>query len=176
MRILIADDDPTSVLLLQNTLSDWGYEVVTVRDGTEAWNALRRPDAPRLVILDWMMPGLNGIEVCHKVRQDRSQPYIYLLMLTARTDKQSIIEGMAAGADDYVAKPFDEQELHVRVRSGQRIIDLEEKLRVQATQDALTRIWNRNTILQILARELARAVREGTSLGARSPTWITSSH
>ncbi len=165
MRILIADDDPAALLLLESALEDWGYEVVTARDGAEAWELLRRSDAPPLVILDWMMPGLDGVEVCRKVREARGVPYVYLIMLTGRTATLDIIRGMEAGADDYIAKPFDEHELEVRVRAGRRIMELHEALRIQATRDALTGVWNRGVILEILQRESSRTARDDAPFG-----------
>ncbi len=165
MRVLIADDDPAALLLLESVLEDWGYEVTTARDGAEAWDVLRRADSPPLAILDWMMPGLDGVEVCRKVRQEGEAPYVYLILLTGKVRTQDIVQGMEAGADDYVSKPFEEQELKVRLRAGRRIVELHESLRIQATCDALTGIWNRRMILESLARDSARAAREGTSIG-----------
>ncbi len=165
MRVLIADDDPTALLLLESALEEWGYEVVSARDGTEAWDILCRADAPSLAILDWMMPGLDGVEICRKVRH-RSEPfYVYLILLTGKARNQDIVLGMDSGADDYVSKPFEEQELRVRLRAGRRIVELQDALRIQATHDSLTGVWNRRTIFEILRRESARVEREGTSLG-----------
>jgi diguanylate cyclase (GGDEF)-like protein len=118
-----------------------------------------------LAILDWMMPGLDGVEVCRKVRQAGGAPYVYLIMLTGRAERRDVVQGMGAGADDYLSKPFDEQELRVRLRAGRRIVDLQEALRTLATRDALTGTWNRRAILEILRRELARGAREGTPVG-----------
>jgi len=165
MRALIADDDPTALLLLASVLEGWGYQVVTARDGIEAWDLLRRGDAPPLAILDWMMPGLDGVEVCRKVRQASAAPYVYLIMLTAKTGRQDIVRGMEAGADDYVAKPFDEHELEVRLRAGRRIVELQEALRTQATRDTLTGAWNRGAILDILQREAVRSARADVPIG-----------
>ena len=165
MRVLIADDDPAALLLLESVLGDWGYEVLTSRDGAEAWDVLRRADPPPLAIIDWMMPGLDGIDVCRKVRQEGEESYVYLILLTAKARMQDIVQGMEAGADDYVSKPFEEQELRVRLRAGRRIVELHEELRTQASHDALTGLWNRRTILEILRREVTRAAREGTSVG-----------
>jgi two-component system cell cycle response regulator len=165
MRVLIADDDPAALLLLESVLEDWGYEVVTARGGTEAWDVLRRADSPPLAILDWMMPGLDGVDVCRKVRQEGEAPYVYLILLTGKVRTQDVVQGMDAGADDYVSKPFEEQELKVRLRAGRRIVELHEELRTQANLDALTGAWNRRMILEIFQREIARAGREGTSLG-----------
>ncbi len=171
MRVLIADDDTTSRRLLANMLAGWGYEVVTAADGTEAWDLLQQPNAPYLAILDWMMPGLTGPAVCSKLRQARKEPYTYVLLLTARTNKEDVIEGMNSGVDDYVTKPFDAQELKVRLRAGRRILDLQaelvaarEALREQATRDPLTCVWNRYAIFDTLSREINRSARERTAL------------
>src|ERR1700691_1265078 len=174
MRILIADDSIVSRHLLDATLRKWGYEVVVACDGLEAWNYLQAEEAPKLAILDWVMPGLTGPEVCRRVRehaQDK-ESYTYILLLTSKSLKEDLIEGMEAGADDYVTKPFDQHELKVRLRAGTRIIDLQreliaakDELREQATKDFLTRIWNRSSILDILQRELVRGTRENRPVG-----------
>ena len=166
MRILIADDDEVSRCKLEALLSKWGYEVTSVEDGISAWEALQQENAPRLTILDWMMPGLDGSEICRQLRQSRKGAYVYVLLLTSRVGKEDIVAGMEAGADDYLGKPFDAQELKVRLRAGKRIVDLEEALRVQATHDALTGAWNHGAIIDMLEQELARAEREGISTGA----------
>src|SRR5713226_5274467 len=175
MRILIADDSIVSRHLLDATLRKWGYEVVVACDGLEAWEVLQSEGAPRLAILDWVMPGLTGPEVCKRVREvsaDKETRYTYLLLLTSKSQREDIIEGMESGADDYLTKPFDQHELKVRLRPGTRIIELQheliaarETLRDQATRDFLTRIWNRSSILDILQRELARSSREKRSFG-----------
>jgi diguanylate cyclase (GGDEF)-like protein len=169
VKVLIADDDTVSRRLLEATLTRWGYEVVVTHDGIEAWEVLRRADAPLLAILDWMMPGMDGVEVCRKVREREQEPYIYLLLLTTKGRKENLIEGLDAGADDYLTKPFDPHELQVRLRAGKRIITLQaeliearESLRIQATHDPLTGVWNRRAILEILGKELARSERERT--------------
>lgn len=173
MRILIADDSIVSRHLLETTLRKWGYEVMVACDGAQAWDVLQREDAPSLAILDWMMPGLTGPEVCRRVRRHAREPYTYLLLLTSRSLKEDLIEGMEAGADDYITKPFDQHELKVRLRAGTRIVDLQaelldarEALREQATKDSLTNLWNRLSVLEILQRELARADREARPAGA----------
>jgi diguanylate cyclase (GGDEF)-like protein len=141
------------------------------RDGKEAWEALQQPDGPQLAILDWMMPGLNGVDVCRGVRAAGREPYVYILLLTARSDSQDLEDGMEAGADDYVTKPFKPHELRVRLRAGRRILELQqqllaarEALRQQATHDGLTGLLNRNAILELLHKELARAAREDRPL------------
>jgi len=174
MRILIADDSIVSRHLLDATLRKWGYQVVVACDGVEAWNVLQEDDAPKLAILDWVMPGLTGPEVCRRVREHAKEKdtYTYILLLTSKSLKEDLIEGMESGADDYITKPFDQHELKVRLRSGTRIIDLQrelvtakDELREQATKDFLTRIWNRSSILDILQRELIRGGREERSVG-----------
>ncbi len=172
MRILIADDSVVSRHLLDVTLRKWGCDVVAVSDGNEAWEVMQRDDAPALAVLDWVMPGLTGPEVCRRVRARAREPYTYILLLSSKGLKGDLIEGMEAGADDYLIKPFDQHELKVRLRAGIRIIDLQAKLlaarealREQATQDFLTRISNRSSILETLERELNRSEREGRPIG-----------
>jgi two-component system, cell cycle response regulator len=172
MKILIADDSIVSRHLLEATLRKWQYEVVVACDGIEAWNELQKEGAPSIAILDWVMPGLTGPEVTNLVRQRGREPYTYVLLLTSKSLKEDLIEGMEAGADDYLTKPFDQHELKVRLRAGTRIMELQaqllaarEALREQATKDFLTRVWNRSSVLEILDRELARADREVRSVG-----------
>lgn len=159
MRVLIADDDRLSALMLEANLKASGYEVTVVSDGGQAWQILKTNDRPQIAILDWMMPVMDGLEVCRKVRR-ASGPYVYILLLTGNTDPDSVVTGMDAGADDYIRKPFHPAELKARLRSGKRIVDLEEKLRRQATHDALTGILNRGAIMERIAIEMERAYRE----------------
>lgn len=172
MRILIAEDSGPSRLALERTLGNWGYEVVSCKDGTGAWEQLQREGAPRLAILDWMMPGHSGPEICKMVRQRESETYTYLLLLTSKSLKEDLIEGMEAGADDYITKPFDLHELRVRLRAGIRILNLQsellaarEEIRDQAMRDSLTGLWNRRSIMEILVREQSRGIRERTPVG-----------
>jgi two-component system cell cycle response regulator len=174
MRILIADDSIVSRHLLDATLRKWGYEVVIACDGNEAWSILQSNEAPKIAILDWVMPGLTGPEVCRRVRSNAKEKdiYTYILLLTSKSQREDLIEGMESGADDYLTKPFDQHELKVRLRPGMRIIELQqelitarEELREQATKDFLTRIWNRSSILDILDRELERGRRDKQPLG-----------
>jgi len=171
MDVLIADDDPVSLHLLKAKLRKWHYRVTICADGQEAWKILQSDSPPRLVILDWMMPGFDGLQICQKVRANQEAPYIYILLLTSRGETADLVAGMEAGADDYLTKPFNVEELEVRLRAGRRILDLQselmevqESLRVQATHDPLTGIWNRAAILENLERELSRAQREKGSL------------
>jgi len=173
LRILIAEDDSISRRILEATLAKWGYEVVVTRDGVEAWQALKADDAPKLAILDWMMPGMDGVEVCRRVRQlCEGGSYIYVILLTTKGQKEDIIAGMEAGADDYITKPFDSGELHVRLRAAKRMLDLEsqllaaqEALRDEALHDSLTGLWNRPAILEILQKELSRSARQNVCVG-----------
>lgn len=167
MKILIAEDDPVSSRVLEVFLRKWGYEVVAVTDGSDALAILEADDAPRMAILDWMMPGMEGVEVCRRVRQRTGRPYIYVLLLTARGQKQNLLEGLNAGADDYLSKPFDAEELKARLRSGERIIAMQDELiaardalHEQATHDSLTGLMNRGASIPLLTRELARGARE----------------
>lgn len=172
MKILIADDSVIDRHILESSLRKWSFEVITACDGLEAWELLQSPDAPHLAVLDWMMPGLTGVEICRRLRQESRSDYTYVLLLTSRGEKEDLVEGMESGADDYITKPFDNHELKVRLRAGRRIVELQaelvaarEALRVQATTDALTRIWNRYWILEILEKELSRAQREQGFVG-----------
>jgi diguanylate cyclase (GGDEF)-like protein len=160
VKVLIADDDALSLLYLQDALQDWGYEVQTTSDGKSACEILQQPDAPMLAVIDWMMPGMDGIDVCRQIRDTVKDRYIYLIMLTTHSETEFVVEAMHAGADDFIAKPFNAEELEARLRAGKRISELEQKLRMKATHDALTGIYNRGAVLDILAKELVRHGRE----------------
>jgi diguanylate cyclase (GGDEF)-like protein len=166
MRILLAEDDAISRRMVTAALTRWGYEVISCSDGEEAWRLLQEENAPRLAILDWMMPGLDGLEICRRVRSRETSPYTYIIMLTVKSRKQDLIEGLDVGADDYVSKPFNAQELKVRIRAGRRIVELQEQLRQQAAHDPLTGILNHNSIIEVLGKELSRARRDGKRIAA----------
>jgi sigma-B regulation protein RsbU (phosphoserine phosphatase) len=125
MKILVAEDEPISRRALEATLQRWGYEVVLAGDGAVAWDVLNRPDAPPLAILDWMMPGMDGIEVVRRLRQLARRQPTYVILLTCRSGREDVVTGLEAGADDYVTKPFDQKELQARVRAGARIVELQ---------------------------------------------------
>jgi two-component system, cell cycle response regulator len=167
MKILIADDDPISLRMLHRILERAGYEVLSVGDGRLAAEQICLPEGPRLALLDWMMPGLDGPAVCREVRKRRSQQYVHIILLTSKNSKADIVEGLESGADDYLVKPFDPEELKARLRTGLRILQLEddlvearEDMRFKATHDALTSLLNRGAILELLGRELSRTGRE----------------
>jgi two-component system, cell cycle response regulator len=167
MKILIADDEAVSLRMLQKTLVRAGYEVTAVSDGRKAVEELCRPEGPRLALLDWVMPQLDGPAVCRTVRRKRSQRHVYLVLLTSKNSKEDIVEGLESGADDYLTKPFDPGELKARLHTGMRILELEDNLlearedmRYKATHDSLTSLLNRGTILELLAGELNRKQRD----------------
>jgi two-component system cell cycle response regulator len=170
-RVLVAEDDPVFRRVLLRWLNSWSYTVESAEDGQSAWDMLKRPDAPALVILDWMMPVLDGIEVCRRIR-GQATPYRYVLLLTARDSKEDLIVGFEAGADDYLTKPFHAEELRARIRVGQRILDLQDALldaqqalRFEARHDRLTNICNRGAIIDCLIAELQRRRRSKEPLG-----------
>ncbi len=142
MNILIAEDDAVSRRLLEATLARWGYGVVATCDGAQAWDILQRPDAPRLAILDGMMPGLDGVEVCRRVRARGDAQPAYLILLSARQETSDLVMGLYAGADDYITKPFQREELRARVLVGVRVLQLQEALaaRVAELGEALARV------------------------------------
>jgi two-component system cell cycle response regulator len=166
-RVLVAEDDPVSRRVVEALLRKWNYDVQTVADGTEAWRALQSLDAPRLALLDWMLPGFEGVEICRMLRRDTARPYVYIVLLTAVSQKQDLVTALDAGADDYLVKPFDAAELRARLHVGRRILAAQdelimarETLRFQATHDPLTGLWNHGEVLRVLEQELARAARD----------------
>jgi DNA-binding response OmpR family regulator len=151
MRVLIADDEPVPRRILEAALTGWGHEVVATRDGPEAWEALRAPGAPKLAVLDWVMPGMDGVEVCRRLRQLPTQEPTYLIMLTGRGARQDVVAGLRAGANDYVTKPFDNEELQARVRVGQNVVELQARLaaRLSELEGALSRVRRLQGLLPI---------------------------
>jgi diguanylate cyclase (GGDEF)-like protein len=170
MKILVADDDAVSRCLMERILNRAGYEVVLAEDGPEALRILGSPGGPRLALLDWMMPGLDGPSVCLEVRSSRERPYSYIILLTSKGSKEDLVAGLEAGADDYLTKPCNAEELKARLRTGERVLRLEdtlvqarEEMRFKATHDALTSLWNRGAILALMEDEIRRVERERTN-------------
>lgn len=166
MKILIADDSTLSLHLLESILTKWGYEVITTKDGNEAWRILSQDNHPKLAILDWIMPGFDGSEICRLVRVKHIVPYTYIILLTSKDKKGDVITGLESGADDYLTKPYNHHELKVRLRTGHRILELQDELiqaretiRKIAQHDSLTGIWNRGGYLR----------KPGTGTGSLKP-------
>ena len=164
MKILVVDDDPITRLALESLLAQRGYQVITVVDGEQAYELLQKDDAPRLAIVDWMMPGMSGVDLCRKLREADCASRTHVIMLTGKRSKEDLVTGLDAGADDYVRKPFDIDELHARLRAAQRLIGLQDHMRIQANVDELTGLLNRSAIRDVLRRELAHAAREKTAV------------
>lgn len=170
LRVLLAEDSAIYRRLTGGLLREWGIEVVIARDGAEAWRLLQESGAPHLALLDWVLPEIDGIELCSRIRESRKGDlYTYVVLLTGKDGKDDLIKGMQAGADDYLIKPFEPSELKARLFAGKRILDLQqeligarESLRMAATYDPLTKLLNRGEILRFLDSELSRAKREQT--------------
>ncbi|MGA9978988.1 MAG: diguanylate cyclase [Candidatus Sulfotelmatobacter sp.] len=171
--ILVAEDSAIYQHLIQIHLKEWGFDFTCAKDGKEAWKLLTRQDAPRLAMLDWVLPEIDGVEICRRLRaRSEDEHYTYTILLTAKNRQDEMLEAMDAGADDFLAKPFDPLELKARLLVGQRIVDLQQKLvsantalQFVASHDFLTGAWNRSEILAFMERELARARRDATPVG-----------
>ena len=151
MRILLAEDDRVQLAILQQTLVQWGYDVLAYSDGEEAWSAVDGGDAPSMMILDWMMPGMDGLEICRRVRRRSVGRPCYIIMLTGRRDTDDVVQGLQAGADDYILKPFHREEFRARVRNGERLISLQEALtsRVEELEAAIERVTQLQRLIPI---------------------------
>ncbi|MGB8012843.1 MAG: diguanylate cyclase [Terriglobales bacterium] len=173
MQALVVDDSAVYRKLIGDHLRSWDFAVTLAKSGAEAWEILEQPDAPKLVLLDWVLPDMDGTELCQRLRQaGSSHPYVYVILLTSKEGRQNMLDALQAGADDYLVKPFDEMELKARLLVGKRILDLQEELvsaresmRHAATHDSLTGLMNRGEILAMLERELERARREHQPIG-----------
>ncbi len=173
MQALVVDDSAVYRKLIGDHLRSWDFGVTLAETGSEAWRILDQPDAPKLALLDWVLPDLDGIELCQRIRKAGSSgPYVYVILLTSKEGRQNMLDAMQAGADDYLVKPFDESELKARLLVGKRILDLQEELvsaresmRHAATHDNLTGLMNRGEIVAMLQRELERARREKNPVG-----------
>jgi two-component system, cell cycle response regulator len=162
MKIMLVEDSAFERRQIADYLKTWNLEFTIAKDGGEAWRVLQGPDPPSLVLLDWMLPEIDGIELCRRIRTlGGSGGYIYTVMLTAKDRSSHLLTAMAAGADDYLAKPVDASELRARILVGKRILELQQSLRFAATHDFLTKLFNREEILACLKSEIARGEREG---------------
>jgi two-component system chemotaxis response regulator CheY len=159
MKVMIVDDEPISRRILEDFLIECGYEVLSTSDGMEALEIIRSPDAPRLVISDWMMPKMNGVELCEKIRGMEKDQYTYFILLTTKAEKGDIIKGLESGADDFIVKPFDREELKYRVKIGERIINLEQRIMQLANTDYLTGVLNRRAFMERMEEEANRSIR-----------------
>jgi DNA-binding response OmpR family regulator len=151
MKVLVAEDDAVSRYVLEAMLENWGYDLVLASNGTEAWEALQVENPPRLALFDWVMPDLDGLEICRRIREQRPNDPLYIILLTGRAAKHNIVEALEAGADDYVIKPYAREELRARVAVGARLIELQNDLaqRVRQLQDALSQVKQLQGILPI---------------------------
>lgn len=173
MQILLVEDSPVYRKLIGDYLKDWGFSVQIAENGAKAWQFLQQQTAPKLALLDWVLPDLDGIELCSRIRQQGAhREYVYVILLTGKDGRQNMLQAMQAGADDFLAKPFDAHELKARLMVGQRIVTLQEELiaaresmRQAATHDCLTGLMNRSEALKFLANELERAKRSATTVG-----------
>lgn len=174
MKILIADDDSVSRQVLVRALAQWGYELIVCCDGEDAWAALQVEEPPPLAILDWMMPGLDGVDICRRVREQQRPDPIYLIMLTARNEKQDLVAALRAGADDYITKPFDYDELRVRVQVGARIVKLQRALaeRVKELEHALSQVKLLQGLLPICS--YCKKIRDDQNYWRQVEDYITS--
>jgi diguanylate cyclase (GGDEF)-like protein len=164
MKILIAEDDLAFQCLLAALVTKWGHEPVVASNGLEAWEYLQAPDGPRLALLDWVMPGLNGIDVCRQIRSRAFGGYTYVIIITAKTEQQDAIRALEAGSDDIITKPFHHHELRARINTAQRILALEESLSRQAFYDHLTGLPNRTLLAERFRKSADRAARNGEML------------
>jgi two-component system, cell cycle response regulator len=173
MRALIADDDRITTAILGRALNTWGIDTTVAHDGDETWATLIAGPAPQIVIADWMMPGLDGIEICQRIRQEPTLAAIYVMLLTAKTARADLVTGLDAGADDYMTKPIDTEELRARVQVGVRVATLQQRLAEQvnelkaardhlarvASTDVLTEVYSRRGWFEIAAAEFSRSRR-----------------
>ncbi|MGE5454463.1 MAG: diguanylate cyclase [Methylocystaceae bacterium] len=165
MQVIIADDDRLSRRILEDRCREWGFEVLTAKDGNEAWELYLENDAPRIFLLDWIMPGINGVDLCEKMRKAPQNSYSYIVILTSLNDPSHVIRGLEAGADDYITKPFNDSELRCRLNIGKRILELEDNILRMANLDYLTGLYNRRYFFQRMESELSRGQREKHPLG-----------
>ena len=160
MKILIVEDDLVIRRLLEVFLKEWGFDVSFACDGSEAWDILQQPESPNLVISDWMMPRMNGLDLCRRVRLMETSNYVYFIILTAKGKQEDVIRALEAGADDHLVKPFDKDELKYRIKIGERILRLEQRILEMASTDSLTGVLNRRAFMERMEQEIHRSQRE----------------
>jgi two-component system cell cycle response regulator len=163
MRVLIAEDDPVERLKLKKILKGDGFEVISVTDGEEAWDELQRPDRPSLAIVDWIMPKMDGVDICRALRQQGGR-YTYVILSTSRGSQEDVVEGIQSGVDDYLVKPLSAEDLRVCLTTARRVLDLHEQL-AQA-RDFPAGLLSRDDLLQRVKKEFQRTERAGTPVGA----------
>ena len=173
MKVLVAEDDPVSQRVLEATLDKFGYEVVVAADGAEAWAALQCADAPHLAVLDWMMPEIDGVELCRRVRALPTSTPPYIILLTAKSGKEDVVVGLDAGANDYLTKPFDRAELRARVQVGAHVLKLQENLsaRVLELEAALAEVKQLQGLLPICS--YCKNIRDEQNHWQRVESYIT---
>ena len=173
MKILIAEDDPVSRRLLQAALIKWGYEVIVTTNGKEALAALQQPEAPSLLLLDWLMPEMDGVEVSREVRKIAALKSTYIILLTSRDRKEDVVQGLEAGADDYVTKPFDHDELRARVQVGARVVQLQTAFadRVRELEEAIASVKTLQGLLPICS--YCKKIRDDGNYWHRVESYIT---
>jgi len=174
MKVLIAEDDIVSCRIIEEMVRDWGYEICVAGDGVAAWKMLQEEDAPQLAILDWMMPGMDGLEICRRLHQTPDHKPMHLILLTAKGERDDIVSGLDAGANDYITKPFDPEELRARLHAGRRIVELQSELsaRVKELQEALAHIRALQGILPICS--YCRRIRDDQSYWSQLESYLTS--
>ncbi|MGK0248833.1 MAG: two-component system cell cycle response regulator [Oleispira sp.] len=166
MKVLIAEDDPTARMILVAIVSEWGYEPLPVEDGAQALSVWQTDDAPRLLLLDWEMPEINGLALCKKIREENTSNPPYIIILTGRSDTEDVVTGLKVGANDYISKPFDNAELKARLQVGERMLSLQDELNrakeamvFQANYDELTELMNRRAVMKAMTSEIERSRR-----------------
>lgn len=174
MRILVAEDDPVSRRVLESLLPKLGYDVTSVSDGKSACQVLESENAPRLALLDWMMPEMDGVDICRRVRATMTKVPPYIILLTAKTGKESIVEGLESGADDYVTKPFDRAELRARLQVGCRVLALQSTLtdRVEELESALIQVKQLQGLLPMCS--YCKKIRDDRNYWQKVETYIAS--
>ncbi len=168
MKVLVADDSPTARFALRKNLTAWGYDVVEASEGKKAWNLLNEDSPPRIAVLDWMMPGLDGVEICRKLRERKNGPFVYTILLTSKSEQEDLVYGLENGAHNFQSKPYSPIELRSHVNVGKRLVESDDKIKEYAeemerlaTTDSLTGIFNRRHFLECGEKELARSKRYG---------------